>query len=114
MNEDQERRRANEYETQPRRRRDDDLTLNEWRLLKLEKKADNCVQTTDFERVRMDVEQLSHKVDDSEREVNARIDTAREGLNAKLDNLKTWIVATAISICAVVLTATGLSIALHR
>jgi hypothetical protein len=90
------------YENQPRRRRDDDLTVNEWRLLRLEKIADNAVQVKDFEDLRIDVSELRGSLNGDIGELRTRIDA-----------LKTWIVATAIAVCSVVMTALGLSLTMH-
>lgn len=91
---------AKPYEDQPRRRRDDDLTVNEWRLLRLEKICDNVVSAKDFERVRTDVRDLYGKI---------------EGVNGKIDSLKTWITGTAVGICTVIVTAAALVATLgHR
>lgn len=77
-----------------RRRRDDDLTVNEWRILRLEKICDAVVSAKDFERVRTDVRDLY----------------------GKIDSLKTWITGTAIAICGVIVTMAGLTYMLqaHR
>lgn len=81
---------ADEHTTGPLRRRDDDLTINEWRLLQLEHRVES-IDTRLVER---------REFDDLKGDVNKLFD--------RIDGLRVWIVGVGFSVAGVVVAAVTL------